>query len=224
MTALLRHPATPYVAPFAVFIALLAAGHYLGLPPRADLALRLVLPAAVLWAVSRPVLDWRCRAPWASLGVGGAVFVLWIAPDLLVPGWRQHWLFTNSLTGGITTSLPAAATADTFSLWLRGLRATLVVPPLEELFWRAWLMRWLINPDFRSVPLGAWQRSAFWLTAIAFALEHGPYWEVGLAAGLIYNGWMVKVKSLGDLILAHAVTNACLSLFVVFAGRWEYWL
>jgi hypothetical protein len=29
---------------------------------------------------------------------------------------------------------------------------------------------------------------------------------------------------LGDLILAHAVANACLSAYVVVAGKWEYWL
>jgi CAAX prenyl protease-like protein len=220
----LRHPAVPYVLPFAVFVALLSGGSALGLPPRADLAVRLLAPALVMWFFSRGALDFRCRAPWASVAIGVAVFAVWIGPDLLFPAWRQHWLFSNSLTGGLKTTLPEGAATDAISLWLRGLRAALVVPPLEELFWRAWLMRWLINPDFRSVPLGAWQRNAFLITAALFALEHGPYWEVGLAAGLIYNGWMVRVKSLGDLILAHAVTNACLSLFVVLAGRWEYWL
>jgi hypothetical protein len=46
---------------------------------------------------------------------------------------------------------------------------------------------------------------------------------VGLAAGILYNWWMVRTKSLGDLILAHGVTNAVLSAYVVLAGRWEYW-
>ncbi len=60
--------------------------------------------------------------------------------------------------------------------------------------------------------------------ALAFASEHGPYWDVGLLAGILYNWWMLRTKSLGDLICAHAVTNACLSLFVITAGKWEYWL
>jgi CAAX prenyl protease-like protein len=63
-----------------------------------------------------------------------------------------------------------------------------------------------------------------WLSAILFASEHGPYWEVGLVAGLAYNFWIVRTKSLGDCILAHAVTNAVLSLFVITSGHWEYWL
>ena len=85
-------------------------------------------------------------------------------------------------------------------------------------------MRWVISPKFLSVPLGTWSASAFWIVAIAFASEHGPFWDVGLAAGMLYNWWIVRTKSLGDLIWAHAVTNACLSLFVVLAGKWEYWL
>jgi len=63
-----------------------------------------------------------------------------------------------------------------------------------------------------------------WLSAILFASEHGPYWEVGLLAGLAYNFWIIRTKSLGDCILAHAVTNAALSLFVVASGKWDYWM
>jgi len=57
-----------------------------------------------------------------------------------------------------------------------------------------------------------------------FALEHGPYWDVGLAAGALYNWWMLRTRSLGDLMISHAATNACLSAYVIWSGRWEYWL
>jgi CAAX prenyl protease-like protein len=95
---------------------------------------------------------------------------------------------------------------------------------VEELFWRGWLMRWLIAADFRSVPLGAYTAQAFWVVAVLFASEHGAYWDVGLLAGIAYNWWMLRTRSLGDLILAHAVTNACLSAYVIVARKWEYWL
>ena len=77
---------------------------------------------------------------------------------------------------------------------------------------------------FQRVPLGTFQSRAFWITAVLFALEHGPYWDVGLATGAIYNWWMVRTRSVEDCIWAHAVTNGCLSAFVVSQGRWEYWL
>jgi CAAX prenyl protease-like protein len=65
---------------------------------------------------------------------------------------------------------------------------------------------------------------AFWVTAALFAAEHGPYWEVGLAAGIIYNWWMIRTRRLGDCILAHTVTNLALGLFVIRSGQWQYWL
>jgi membrane protease YdiL (CAAX protease family) len=46
---------------------------------------------------------------------------------------------------------------------------------------------------------------------------------VGLLAGLAYNWWMQRTRSLGDLVLAHGVTNACLSVYVVATGQWQYW-
>ena len=68
-------------------------------------------------------------------------------------------------------------------LALRLFRAVVIVPVVEELFWRAWLMRWLIDADFEKVPLGAYAPRAFWIVALLFASEHGPYWDVGLACG-----------------------------------------
>ena len=85
-------------------------------------------------------------------------------------------------------------------------------------------MRWIINTDFRQVPMGTYSAQSFWLTAVLFASEHGPYWEVGLIAGVLYNWWMVRTKSLGDCILAHAITNGLLCGYVLMTGKWEYWL
>ena len=84
-------------------------------------------------------------------------------------------------------------------------------------------MRWLINTDFWKVPLGTYRPFAFLLTAVLFASEHGPYWDVGIIAGLIYNWWMVRTKSVGNCILMHAVTNGLLSVYVVWMGQWQYW-
>ena len=76
-----------------------------------------------------------------------------------------------------------------------------LVPVLEELFWRGWLMRWLIRPDFEAVRLGTYTHYSFWVTAALFAAEHGPYWDVGLLAGIIYNWWMVRTGRLADCIV-----------------------
>jgi hypothetical protein len=220
----IRSPAVPYVLPFAIFLGFLALHSVFPLPELTDQILRLVVLTLVLVLVARPVIDLRVQRVTASILLGVAVFALWIAPDLLFPGYRQHWLFENSITGSAKSTLAADAQMQPAVLILRTLRAVVIVPIVEELFWRGWLMRWLIAPDFRSVPLGAYSAQAFWVVALLFASEHGAYWDVGLMAGIAYNWWMLRTRSLGDLILAHAVTNACLSAYVIVAKKWEYWL
>lgn len=219
-----RESSLPYVLPFAVFIAFLAVADYITVLGRWEFPVRVAALAAVLILFSRRVIDFRTKLPVQSILLGLAVFAIWIAPDTLFPQWRQHWLFQNSLTGGLKSSIPTDLLNDGLVLFFRTIRAVVLVPIIEELFWRAWLMRWIIDPDFSKIPLGAYAARAFWITAILFASEHGPYWEVGLVTGVLYNWWMVKTRSLGDLILTHAVTNGALCAFVVTTRRWEYWL
>lgn len=142
---------------------------------------------------------------------------------MLIPQYRDNILFNNSIVGKTHSSIPAEALRSGWVLTWRTLRAVIIVPIVEELFWRGWLMRWLIDNDFERVPLGKYAAGAFWITALLFASEHGPYWEVGLAAGIIYNLWMIRTKSIADCILAHAVTNGCLSAYTIAAQQWQYW-
>jgi CAAX protease family protein len=214
-----RSPSLPYVLPFAAFLALLAILPAMGLPPRTELVLWVVLTGAVLLVFARGAIELSVRHWAGSIAVGAAVFVVWIAPELLVPGYRDSLLFFEERRA----SFPPEARADPVALALRGVRAAILVPIIEELFWRAWLPRWMIRADFRSVPMGTYTRVTFLITALLFATEHVRYWDVGLAAGLIYNGWMARTKRLGDCILAHAVTNACLAVYVIAAGQWQYW-
>lgn len=162
--------------------------------------------------------------PLWSIGIGAAVFLIWIAPDLLSHGYRSLPIFSNSVVGHLQSPAPAASLHSAWFLGWRTARAVIIVPIVEELFWRAWLMRWLIDTDFERVPLGTFAPFAFFLTAVLFASEHGPYWDVGLAAGIIYNFWMVRSKSVADCILMHAVTNALLCVYVIGAGQPQYWM
>lgn len=206
-----------------MLVALIPGAAAVGLSARAELLVRLLLPAAALvwyWKDLPPI---KVNRPLASVLVGVCVFAVWIAPDLLFPGWRSHWLFQNALFR-LTVSMPASSLGNPTDLFLRSVRACTVVALVEELFWRGWFMRWLIREDFEAIPVGAYQARALILTAVLFAMEHGPYWDVGLAAGLLYNWWAVRSRSLGDLVLAHGVTNAALAAFVILARRWQYWM
>ena len=216
--------AVPWVAPFALFMVLLAVLKPLGIPQPWNALLWVVVLVAALLIFSRSAIELVPKHFLLSTAVGVGVFMLWIAPDALWPGYRSHWLFSNSVVGMPDSGLDASAQQDTLTLWLRAARAVLLVPILEELFWRGWLPRTVDSfDDFRLRPPGSYTTLSFWATAVLFASEHGSYWDVGLLCGVIYNLWMSKTRSIADLIWTHAVTNACLSAYVVFAGRWEYW-
>jgi CAAX protease family protein len=211
-----------YTAPFAAFVGLMGLEHVLGLPPSVFYPLRLLVTALLLVSVSRPYLKLRPIYPISSLAMGALVFAVWIAPDLLFH-YRRFWLFDNPIMGQPVSTIPPELHGNPGFIAIRIAGAALVVPILEELFWRGWLMRWLIQPKFRDVPLGTFAAGPFWIVAALFASEHGSYWEVGLLAGIAYNWWAVRTRSLADCILAHAVTNAILSGYVLLSGQWQYW-
>jgi CAAX prenyl protease-like protein len=202
---------------------MMAVERIVSLPPQLLYPIRFTLVSLLILLVSRPYIPLRPAYPLASVAIGAAVFVIWIAPDVLF-GYRQHWLFENFLTGRATSSLPAGLTRNIPFVLTRVISCTILVPILEELFWRGWLMRWLIDNDFTRVPVGTYAPSAFWIVAVLFASEHGPYWEVGLITGVIYNWWFIRTRNLADCIWAHAVTNGILSVYVLLTDQWQYWL
>lgn len=222
---MLKHPAIPYVAPFVVFMLCLGLGSAVPLAQPWESVVWVGVVAATIWFTSRHLVAGLRFPHWAgSVLVGVGVCALWVAPDALIPGWRESWIFQNSITGKVKLSIAPAELADPLVLWLRVVRAALLVPILEELFWRGWLPRWIQNSAFERVPLGRYTTFAFVVTALLFASEHGPFWEVGLLAGIVYNWWMWRTRSLGDLVLAHAVTNACLAGYVLATKQWQFWM
>jgi len=218
-----EHPSAKYITPFIAFMLLLLVGPRLGLAPEIEAPTRVLILAAVCWICWPREISLRPAKPFSSVAIGALVFVLWIAPEFVDSGYRDNLLFSNSLVGHIHSSLQSAALHNPWVLTWRTVRAVLIVPVVEELFWRGWLMRKLIQSDFQTVPLGSYSPFAFWATAILFAAEHGPYWDVGLLTGVIYNVWMIRSKSIASCILMHAVTNAILSGYVITTAHWQYW-
>ncbi len=218
-----RQATVGYVAPFAAFVAVMTAEK--ALIPNSQLLypIRFAVVLAVILLVSRRYITWRPSLPFASVGIGIVVFLIWIAPDHLFH-YRHFWLFENPLMGMVSRSIEPKLKVAWWFLLIRVLGSVTIVPIAEELFWRGWMMRWWIDTNFESVPLGQYAPGAFWIVALLFASEHGPFWDVGLIAGVIYNWWLVRTRNLADCILAHAVTNAILAAWVLTTGQWQYWL
>jgi len=174
------------------------------------------LAALAAVAVFARGYDWGDRAElgWYAVAVTGGVgvFGLWILLDLpyLTVGEADPW--DPMVAGSISVPLVA----------MRLLGSALVVPVVEELFWRSFLMRWLHHPRFVDVPPGKVSHRALVISSLVFATEH-RLWFAGLLAGLVYGEIYRRSGDLRVVILAHAVTNAALGVWVLGTGAWGFW-
>ncbi len=102
--------------------------------------------------------------------------------------------------------------------------AVLLVPVMEELFWRDFLWRQVLAPnDFKLASVGEWGGAPFLGVAVAFAFVHGNWWLTSIVWALMIGGLLVYTKSLGACIVAHAVTNALLAAYVLRTHDWAFW-
>lgn len=107
---------------------------------------------------------------------------------------------------------------------VRVVGATVVVPVMEELFWRDYLWRRIIAPnDFKLARIGEWEWPAYLGVSVAFAIVHGNWWLTSIAWGLMIGGLLAYTRSLGACIVMHATTNALLAAYVLWFKDWAFW-
>lgn len=226
MSVALSRAALWRCAPFALFMLLLAVRG--ALPEDASLGfdgrwLYAVTVVAVggllLWArreygeLSRQL--WPTAGEWAlAVGVGLAVFWLWIRLD-------DPWMRLGE-PSAVFRPVDAQGQLEWGLIALRWVGAALLVPVMEELFWRSFLMRWVDNPSFESVTPQRVTLKAMVLSTFVFTLAH-TLWLAAIIAGLAYAWLYVRTGKLWVPIVAHAVTNGVLGVWVVLTGNWQFW-
>lgn len=149
-----------------------------------------------------------------AVAVGIFVFVLWI--NLNAP-----WMMLKPKAAALDWRA-AGGTLDWILIGVRWCGAALVVPVMEELFWRSFLMRWVDNPDFMQAKPGNTSLKAFLIIAVLFASEHSLL-LAGFVAGLAYNFLYRRSENLWSPILSHAITNGVLGFWVLQTAHWSYW-
>ena len=159
--------------------------------------------------------QWPTAAEAAlGVGVGLVVFALWIHLD-------APWMKLGSPSA---TFLPFDAQGRL--IWslvvVRWVGAALIVPVMEELFWRSFLMRWIQSPQFETVVPQRVALKAVVLSTFVFVLAH-TLWLGAAIAGLAYAWLYVRTGKLWVPVLAHAVTNGALGAWVVKTGNWAFW-
>lgn len=157
-------------------------------------------------------LNWRELA--LSVVVGLVVYWLWIRLD-------QPWMMLGEATASFK---PVDELGQLIwpLLIVRWVGAALMVPVMEELFWRGFLMRWIDKPEFEQVDPKQATLKAVGLSTFVFMLAH-TQWLAAIVAGLAYAWLYRRTGKLWAPIVAHAVTNGVLGVWVVVWGNWQFW-
>lgn len=176
--------------------------------------LRVLAAVAVLVACRRSYGDVRATCSWTAVGGGVFVFVLWMALEPAPDAAKQEAF------GTALHALPPALMA----LWLafRVVGAVVTVPIAEELAFRGFLHRRLVDAEFERVSFRRFTWIAFLVSSLLFGVMHGR-WLAGTLAGMCYALVMYRRGELGDAIAAHAITNAMIAAYVLATGHWLLW-
>lgn len=210
--------------PFAAFMALLALRGYM--PDSAQLDSRWLYGLSVLVVGGLLAWYWRgygelarqnlpsARETLLSIAIGLSVFGLWINLD-------APWMQLSEPSAGF---LPLDLRGQ--PIWpliaVRWIGAALIVPVMEELFWRAFLMRWIESPSFETVDPRRIGLKAIALSTFVFMLAH-TLWLAAILAGLAYAWLYCRTGKLWCAVIAHAITNGVLGIWVVKTGQWQFW-
>lgn len=102
--------------------------------------------------------------------------------------------------------------------------ASITVPVVEELFWRGFMLRALIDwHHFERVPLGKFTWFSFIGTSLLSVLQHPSNWAVSIFCWFLFNGLFYWKKSLLFLMLVHGITNLVLYVYVIAYEDWLFW-
>jgi CAAX prenyl protease-like protein len=218
-------------APFVVFVLLTAAQGQFG--PASAYWFYFAKTLVGLWLIleMRPfVAEMRWAFSGEAVAVGIAVFAVWVG---LSGEWTtQHSLWLklglshSSVTPAPPWNPPEQFGAGSALAWLfiavRILGSTFIVPPLEEVFYRSFLYRYIADKDFLAVPLNRFISMPFLATVTVFGFAHNE-WLAGVFCGAAFQWLVLRKGRLGDAMTAHAITNFLLGLWIVGRGAWQFW-
>ena len=182
--------------------------------------LKALVVAVALYAFRRHYEELQPRWSVLALLTGALAIALWIVLDPFYPGLSR--LMGSAPPVPFDPSTIADAARRLTFLAFRVAGAVIVVPLMEELFWRGFLIRWLVKDDFKQVKVGTFTPFSFLVTVLLFGVEH-EQWLAGLVCGALYNGLLYRTKNLTDAVLAHATSNALLAVWVLTRGDWKFW-
>ena len=215
-----------FVAPMAVFLALLASvslfksiggAFWLSAPEYWIYPAQTIICAAQLFYFRRRYLLGRPARVGFTVAIAVFVFLLWVAPQTFFGAAPR-------LTGFNPDTFADRPSLYWSTVVFRFARLVVVVPLVEEIFWRGFLLRYFIRERFTEVPFGQFSPLSFAVVTLSFTFTHsGPDWPAAFITGMLYNSVAYRSKSLASCVLAHAITNLCLGLWIMATRQWGFW-
>jgi uncharacterized protein len=176
----------------------------------------LICGAIILWFWR----DYKLRVPrqlWFALAIGLVVLVVWIAP-------QQFFGIAPRLTGFDPELFRDRPALYWSMLLLRFARLVIVVPLVEEIFWRGFLLRYLIDEKFTAIAVGTFSWVSFVVVTVGFGFSHSAAdWLAAFVCGALYNLVAYRTRSLSSCVIAHAFTNLLLGIWIMQTRQWGFW-
>jgi uncharacterized protein len=206
------------VAPYVIFILLTVAQEMFGEAARYWFYLGKTLVGAwLLWEMRPFVSEMRWEVSTEAIAIGVGVCLMWVGIDNLY----SH-MGADKAPWNPRAQFGEHSSLATLFIAARVLGSTLVVPPLEEVFFRSFLYRYFVRTDFENMPFNRFHLTSFIVTSAIFGFEHSQ-WLAGILCGFAFQWLVISKNRLGDAIAAHAITNFLLALWILSQGAWKFW-
>jgi len=218
LTKIFNNPVYARVVPFIIFVALTALQGKLG--PSSAYWIYLIKTLIGVWLIfeMRPhVMEMRWAISWEAIVIGILVVIMWVGIDPY-----YHHFIKSASTGNPSDAFGKNSALAWFFNIVHICGMTLVVPPLEEVFYRSFVYRYIASPNFLAVPLNRFIPLSFFVTVAFFGISHNE-WLAGIMCGAAYQWLVIRKNRLGDAMTAHAITNLLLGIYIVWRGAWHFW-
>lgn len=226
-----NYPGRVRIVPFIIFVLLTAAQGEFG-PDSAYwfYFAKTLVGLGMIMALRPLIAEMRWAFSWQAVVVGVGIFAVWVgitgewatqstlwvklglthASKIPSPAWNPNEQFGNG------------SVLAWFFIAVRILGSTFIVPPIEEVFYRSFIYRYIAKHDFMAVPMNRFFPLPFLATACVFGLAHNE-WIAGILCGAAYQWLVIRKGQLGEAMTAHAITNFLLGVWVVWKGAWNFW-
>jgi CAAX prenyl protease-like protein len=174
-----------------------------------------------IWEMRSLVPEMRWAFSWEAVVVGVLVWAIWVFLD---PYYPKLGIFSPGDSWNPFKQFGDNSAMGWFFVAVRTFGSALIVPPIEEAFYRSFLYRYFVKTDFTKMPFNQLHWLSLVVTSLIFGLNHYQ-WLAGVLCGFLYQGLVIRKNRLGDAMTAHGITNFLLGVWIVWKGgdAWHFW-